>query len=152
MKILQQESNVETVGKVESNKVGIDIKNIDFITQILSTNLYSNPMESYLREAISNARDSHKEAGTTDPIILDIGMNQGKLYVRIQDFGTGISKERFDSIYRFIGSSTKRDSNDYIGGFGELSYAEVKSLKKPGTLKWESEVKAISNIIASRNA
>lgn len=121
MKILQQTaSTAEVLGDVNSNKVGIDVKNIDFITQILSTNLYSNPMESYLREAISNARDSHKEAGVDKPIILDIGMNQGKLCVRIQDFGTGISKERFDSIYRFIGSSTKRDSNDYIGGFSEI--------------------------------
>lgn len=125
MKILNQTSDVEIVGQVESNRVGIDVKNIDFITQILSTNLYSNPMESYLREAISNARDSHKEAGTEKPIVLDIGMNQGKLYVRIQDFGTGISKERFDSIYRFIGSSTKRDSNEYIGGFGIGKFASL---------------------------
>ena len=113
------QSDVKTFGELSQNRVTIDAKNIDFITQILSSNLYSKPLNSFLREIISNAVDSHKEAGTKDPIILDIGKNGGNLYFRIQDFGTGISKERFDSIYRFIGSSTKRESNEFIGSFGK---------------------------------
>lgn len=114
----QAKSDAIVTGDVRSNKVQIDTANIDFITQILSSNLYSNPLDSFLREILSNAVDSHIEAGTKAPVILDIGRNNGKPYIRIQDFGTGISKERFDKIYRFIGSSTKRDSNDYIGAFG----------------------------------
>lgn len=125
MKILTNTSNAQIDGDIQSNKIGIDIKNVDFITQILSTNLYSRPIESFLREAISNARDAHMEAGTTDPIVLDIGMNQGKLYIRIQDFGTGVTKQRFNEIYRFIGSSTKRDTNAYIGGFGIGRFAAL---------------------------
>jgi len=142
----------QVYGDVSSNRVSIDVKNLDFITQILSSNLYSKPLNSFLREIISNAVDSHKEAGTTDPIILDIGKSSGKLYIRIQDFGTGISRERFDEVYKFIGSSTKRESDEFIGSFGIKTLAEVKSLKKSGTLKWESEVKAYNNIYASRNA
>lgn len=108
----------EVYGNVKEEKISIDSKNIDFISQILTSNLYSNPVASFLRETISNADDAHKEAGTTEPIILDIGKDSGKLYIRIQDFGTGISPERFNEIYRYIGSSTKRDTNKYIGGFG----------------------------------
>lgn len=112
-------SDVETIGDIQSNKVQIDSANLDFITQILSSNLYSQPLQSFLREILSNAVDSHKEAGTTDPVILDIGVEGSKPYIRIQDFGTGISPERFDKIYRYIGSSTKRESNEYIGFFGK---------------------------------
>ena len=138
MKILQKTSDVESFGEVQSNKISIDVKNIDFITQILSSNLYSRPMDSFLRESISNARDAHKEAGTTDPIIIDFGLDQGKLYIRIQDFGTGITKERFDNIYRFIGSSTKRETNEYIGGFGKINkfdHCRSKIAEKSGKLK-----------------
>lgn len=127
------QSDVKTFGELSQNRVTIDAKNIDFITQILSSNLYSKPLNSFLREIISNAVDSHKEAGTKDPIILDIGKNGGHLYFRIQDFGTGISKERFDSIYRFIGSSTKRESNEFIGSFG-LGKFSVLSIGEAATI------------------
>lgn len=118
-------SDVETIGDIQSNKVQIDSANLDFITQILSSNLYSQPLQSFLREILSNAVDSHKEAGTTDPVILDIGVEGSKPYIRIQDFGTGISPERFDKIYRYIGSSTKRESNEYIGYFGLGRFASL---------------------------
>lgn len=120
-----QTSDVQIVGEVKSNKVGIDSKNLDFITQILSTNLYSNPFESFLREAISNADDSHIEAGTDKPIILELGTLGSKYFIRIQDFGTGISKEKFNAIYRYIGSSTKRESNKYTGAFGLGKFASL---------------------------
>lgn len=109
----------EHIGDIQENRVGIDIKNIDFITSLLTSNLYSNPLESFLRESVSNAYDSHVEAGTKEHILLIIDlMKDGKYKITLRDFGVGLSPERFDEIYKNIGSSTKRESNNYIGAFG----------------------------------
>lgn len=110
----RNESEVTTLGDVQKFKVGIDERNINHIVTILSSNLYSHPMQSFLRETISNAIDSHLEAGVNEPIIITITDTD----LSIRDFGTGISPERFEEIYTNIGSSTKRQSNEYIGSFG----------------------------------
>lgn len=118
-------SNVTTIGDVQENTVGIDARNLSHIITILSSNLYSKPQESFLRETISNALDSQIEAGVDEPVILTINRYDTQNYykkegvVAIRDYGTGISPERFKEIYLNIGSSTKRNSNDYIGAFGK---------------------------------
>jgi len=114
---------------VIQNKIGVDRNNIDFITTLLTSNLYSKPLESFIRETIANGLDAQIEAGNTNkPLLLLLEMNTYSSYISsnskarctitVRDYGTGISPERFESIYKNIGSSTKRDSNDYIGAFG----------------------------------
>ena len=111
------------IGNIEENRVGIDKENINFLATLLTSNLYSKPLESFLRETVSNAYDSHVEAGTEEPILLlienDDDDEKYDYRISIRDYGTGISHERFEKIYRNIGSSTKRDSNDFIGMFGK---------------------------------
>ena len=120
MIINNKQNEAQIVGDIQMNRVGIDSSNIDFIATLLTSNLYSDPFASFLRETVSNAYDSHIEAGTKEPIILLIEQNNpNKLKVSIRDYGTGISPERFETIYKNIGSSTKRESNDFIGMFGK---------------------------------
>ena len=115
----QVSHEAEYIGDIQENRVGIDKANIDFITTLLTSNLYSKPFESFLRETIANAYDSHLEAGTDKNIILLFeSKNEYSYTVSIRDYGTGVSPERFEKIYRNIGSSTKRESNDFIGMFG----------------------------------
>lgn len=139
MKILQDISHeAEYIGDIKENRVGIDRDNIDFITTLLTSNLYSKPLESFLRETVANAYDSHIEANNDEYILLIITKTGWDKYtISVRDYGVGVSPERFDQIYKNIGSSTKRDSNDYIGAFGKnkRSIAELKSLKKSGKLK-----------------
>lgn len=130
-----QKPEAQYVGEIKANKVGIDTKNLDFIASLLTTNLYSNPIQSFLRETISNGWDSHIEAGVKQPVLVSLHSpvgsdefrsrirywsqpNQAPLTITIRDFGVGLSPERFANIYTNIGSSTKRDSNDFIGAFG----------------------------------
>ena len=127
--------DAEYIGDVQENRVGIDKNNIDFITTLLTSNLYSKPLESFFRETVSNAYDSHKEAGTDEPILILIeDTNTYCTYrISIRDYGVGVTPERFDQIYRNIGSSTKRESNSYIGMFGIgrfscLSCADVANI------------------------
>lgn len=111
--------DAEYLGDIQEHRVGIDKSNIDFITTLLTSNLYSKPLESFLRETVANAYDSHIEAGTSERILLlieDVSYNQYRISIR--DYGVGVSPERFETIYKNIGSSTKRQSNDYIGMFG----------------------------------
>lgn len=126
MIVTREESEVAVLGEVEKHNVSIDAKNINHIVTILSSNLYSYPMTSFLRETVSNAVDSHIEAGVNEPIII----TRTKSDLSIRDFGTGISPERFKEIYLNIGSSTKRDSNEYIGhfGIGRFSCLSVSNL------------------------
>lgn len=115
MIIKNEQSNVTIIGDVQENKVSIDPKNLEYITTLLSSNLYSYPEESFMREIISNAWDSHVEAGNTDKAVI---VTFDDNWVSIRDYGTGLSPERFNEIYKFIGSSTKRKDNTTIGGFG----------------------------------
>ena len=124
MIINAENSQVEVIGDIQEFKTGIDPKNLEFITTLLSSNLYSHPEQSFIREIISNAWDSQVEAGTTDtPVLVKIDFVNKS--VTIRDFGTGLSPERFKTIFCNIGSSTKRDSNDYIGGFGIGRFASL---------------------------
>ena len=112
MIITTQTPDIKTYGDIQEFKTSIKETDLEFIATLLSSNLYSNPESSFIREIVSNAWDSHVEAGTTNvPVIIKIDDR-----VTIRDYGTGLSPERFNEVYRNIGSSTKRGTNDYIGG------------------------------------
>lgn len=120
------QGNIEVIGDIKEFKTSIDPKNLEFITTLLSSNLYSDPEQSFIREIVSNAWDSHVEAGTTDiPVIVKFSRNGYYYNVTIRDYGTGLSPERFREVYCNIGSSTKRESNEFIGGFGIGKYSSL---------------------------
>ena len=114
--------NKVTYGETKEYKTTIDIENLDFIATLLSSNLYSNPEASFIREIVSNGWDSQVEAGNTNtPLIVRMKRNNESYHtynITIRDYGTGLSKEEFENLFCKIGSSTKRESNNYIGCFG----------------------------------
>lgn len=105
---------------IKTYKATVDQEDIKHIMWVLSSSLYSDPLGSLVRELVSNGWDSHIEAkNTIDNIIIDFTDN----ILTIKDFGTGLSPEKINNVYRKFGKSTKRHSNEQIGSFGIGKYS-----------------------------
>lgn len=121
MKLNQDQDYATVVGEVNKNEVGVSTNNAKKTIMLLTSKLYSEPINSFIREISSNAWDSHVEAGVDEPIILSIEkdpLDRNFIKVSFRDFGVGLSPERFNTVYRFLGETTKEDSNDFIGAYG----------------------------------
>ena len=82
---------------------------------ILSKNLYSDPVRAVIRETICNAWDSHIKAGKTN---IPIKATYDGDNIVVQDFGTGIPHEDIPTIYGVFGGSMKILDDTQTGGFG----------------------------------
>lgn len=116
MKLDLPNNFLETNGSFEHTEFSIDDTAHAF--ELLLKNLYSNPIPSCVRETISNAWDSHTAAGKQDtPIIVTAPTRLDPTFT-VQDFGTGISPEKFKNVVTRIFCSDKTNSDDLIGGYG----------------------------------
>lgn len=105
-------------GEFESTQANIDNSSLPFVFEMLSKSFYSDPIGSIIREITSNCFDSHVEANINDAVIIKHSTDDVGAYISFIDFGVGLSPERVKSIYMNYFSSTKRDTNNQIGGFG----------------------------------
>lgn len=80
------------------------------------TDMYSQPYQAVLREYTSNAWDSHLMAGVDRPVEVTLPSKLSPNLI-IQDFGIGMSRKELSDFVQY-GYSTKRGSDDAIGGFG----------------------------------
>lgn len=108
----------------------VDQENLGYMFDIVSSQIYSNPIESIVREITSNCFDSHIEAEVDKEVKIKLHYNDSGEYISFQDFGVGISPERMKKTYSKWFSSTKRDTNGQIGMFGlgsksPLSYTDA---------------------------
>ena len=97
--------------------VDFGIKNPAIIFDMLCNRVYQRPLQTMIQEYICNARDAHREIGKSDPIkiILPTSLDP---YLSIIDKGPGLSPERMNEVFIFLGESTKRADNTQTGGFG----------------------------------
>jgi hypothetical protein len=103
----------------ESIGMSLDLDSAQVLMQMLSKNLYSDAIGSTIRECASNALDSHRRVGTTDPIIVSFRANKDNNYeFSVEDFGTGLDAEDVKNIISKYGKSTKRNSNTELGMMG----------------------------------
>lgn len=106
---------VNTTG-TESADFGVNIDPV--LYKLLFSSMYEDKEQVVLQELAANALDAHIEAGKEDtPISITLPTEMSPELV-IADTGHGMTKEFATTLYTTYGSSSKRDSNDGIGGFG----------------------------------
>lgn len=96
--------------------VKLDASASQLIMDVLAK-LYDNPVEAAIREYVSNAYDANIEAGSTEPVHLHVP-TEDEPYLEVSDTGNGLDYLEIVSVFANFGTSTKRDSNEFIGGFG----------------------------------
>ena len=131
MKLNQFSQNeVEVLGDVQDTEFSIDTESLGVLFKGFSDALYSDKFGSIVREITSNCFDAHEEVDQQLDVqvrMIQPGFDEGKII--FEDFGPGLSPERIKNIYSKYFASTKRDTNDQIGGFGigaksPLAYAD----------------------------
>lgn len=109
-------NGVVTKGLGESKKFTIKTSAKAF--KILSKSLYSNPVGAVVRELSTNAYDAQVVNGNAEvPFELTLPSTLNPEF-KIRDFGTGLSAEQIDQVYRTFFESTKTESNDVVGCLG----------------------------------
>jgi HSP90 family molecular chaperone len=118
----QTQSHVLQEGEQTQESIGmsLDLDSAQILMQMLSKNLYSDDIGSTIRECASNALDSHRRAGTTDPIVVSfqIASDNNNYEFTVEDFGIGLDADDVKNIISKYGKSTKRDSANELGMMG----------------------------------
>lgn len=126
----KEQLDIKNIGvPTENIEANINVASMPFLFEMLSGSLYSNSIGSICREITSNCFDSHIEANVDDPVVIKKGCDEEGYYISFIDVGIGLSPERIENIYMNYFSSTKRETNSQIGGFGlgsksPLSYTD----------------------------
>tara|TARA_R100000742_G_C4278660_1_gene101776 strand:+ start:111 stop:2456 length:2346 start_codon:yes stop_codon:yes gene_type:complete len=115
----QKEARVLQSGETQSStKMSLDMESAQILMQMLSKNLYSDEVGSAVRECASNALDSHRRAGVTDPIVVSLRVVDTGWEFSVEDFGIGLNHQDVENIISKYGKSTKRDSENELGMMG----------------------------------
>jgi hypothetical protein len=107
----------------------LDTSDTQLLTNMLTSRLYEKPVESLVRETLSNALDAHIEAGSSKPVVFGTIYEDDCTYYICKDEGFGISPEKMRNVVSKWGASTKKTSAVQHGIYGlgfksPLAYTE----------------------------
>jgi len=122
MKIAKQRRQYESNITGEKKTMGFAADAASHLAELMSNSVYSDKYGSIIREVTSNAIDATREAGSDKLVEIKIEsaaqMSNQVSTLKIRDYGVGITPDRMDNIFTQYFASTKRDTNEQIGGFG----------------------------------
>lgn len=116
MKIAAVVDPIEASGLGAGNTFSIATNSKAF--EILSRQIYADPVAAVIREITCNAADAHKLTGRP---LSDIEVKLPNLFEPdfwVRDYGPGLSIQDVRGLYTTYFASTKDQSDDMIGGFG----------------------------------
>ena len=118
LKVLSDNRAQTTTDGIKKMRLSEDAQSMVF--QLFTKNVYSNPIGTVVREITSNCFDSHEEAGVKTPVVIKRSYDETSEthYISFIDYGVGMSPDRVENIYGVYFESTKRQTDDQIGGFG----------------------------------
>lgn len=123
MKLDSVEFESEVFGAEKEMEFSIDTES-SVIFDILRDKMYTNKISAVCREVASNSRDANVENGKADvPIEISIVEpfeleSISDKSIVFADCGQGIAPSRMADVFVKYASSTKRDTNEQVGGFG----------------------------------
>lgn len=132
MKMDQITHHSVSTGFKDSVGFSIDSEDMPFIASLLRNN-YKDTILAAIREIFCNAVDAMVEAGK-NPALIEVSLPTNlSLEFKIRDFGNGLSRDSLLNLYSKFGKSTKRNSNNLIGGLGigkaaPLAYSELMTV------------------------
>lgn len=114
----QNDFSITKIGVEESKETffTIDPTNSVHLMKMLRNSLYSNKELAVIREYICNAVDANVANQSSKPIQI-YAPTKGNPF-RVRDFGSGLSSKEVHYFLTNYGASSKRDSNNQVGGFG----------------------------------
>lgn len=117
MKIEEKQFSLELSGISPKDVNTAKIIPNAIVMDILGNKLYKHKIDSTVREILANAKDACFEAKVKTPIEVHIP-TMLEPWFSIKDYGIGMTPETIVDVYANYGASTKRGTNDLIGGFG----------------------------------
>lgn len=116
MRLKSNDDNLEKVGTGDAK--GFELQSSSKAFEILSSKIYKNKILAIIRELSSNALDSHIEAGIQDtPFDVHLPTHLSKVF-SVRDYGISMSHDELVNLYTTYFSSTKDNSNEYVGALG----------------------------------
>ncbi len=130
MQVKPLENQTVIGGQGTGEKLTLHLANEKKLLRTLIVGLYTKPLESAIRETLSNAFDATREAErhirsqfggeTPGPLVKRprVQLLKEENVLSIRDYGLGMSAKFLREKFVGLGNSTKDQSDDDIGGFG----------------------------------
>lgn len=110
---------IDSVSIGKSTQANISASNIMFAISAVSKNLYSDLIGSIIRELTSNALDANRLDNVNNPILISLYCDvDSEITFSVKDDGIGMSPAFIENHYMSYFDSTKRLSQNFIGGWG----------------------------------